>query len=75
MIMHPTGYLGGVRELCTKHGILMIADEVATGFGRTGRMFACEWEDVHPDMYILGKTLGGGVMPVSAVGIPSFSHA
>ena len=56
-----------VREICTKHNILFIADEVQTGFARTGRMFACEFEEVVPDMYILGKALGGGVMPISAV--------
>jgi adenosylmethionine-8-amino-7-oxononanoate aminotransferase len=67
MIMHPTGYLGGVRELCTKHGILMIADEVATGFGRTGRMFACEHEDVVPDMLCLGKGITAGYLPLAAM--------
>ena len=61
------GYLKGVRELCTKHNVLMIADEVQTGIGRTGRLLASEWENVRPDMVCLGKSLGGGFMPVSAV--------
>ncbi len=61
------GYLKAVREICTRHGILMIADEVQTGFCRTGRRFACDHEDVRPDMMCLGKALGGGVLPVSAV--------
>jgi ornithine--oxo-acid transaminase len=61
------GYLKAVREICTKHGILMIADEVQTGFCRTGKKFACDHEDVRPDMMCLGKALGGGVLPVSAV--------
>ena len=67
IIVPPKGYLKEVREICTKHNILFIADEVQTGFARTGRMFACEFEEVVPDMYILGKALGGGVMPISAV--------
>lgn len=67
VIVPPAGYLRAVREICTKRGILMIADEVQTGFARTGRMFACELENVQPDMYIMGKALGGGVMPISAV--------
>ena len=54
-------------ELCKQHRILLLADEIQTGFGRTGKRFACDWEDVVPDMYILGKALGGGVFPVSAV--------
>ncbi len=61
------GYLKAVREICTRHGILMIADEVQTGFCRTGRRFACDHESVRPDMMCLGKALGGGVLPVSAV--------
>ena len=56
-----------VRELCTAHGALMIADEIQSGLGRTGTTFACEHEDVVPDMYLLGKALGGGIVPVSAV--------
>ena len=63
----PHGYLEACREICTKHNVLMIADEIQTGLGRTGRVFACDHEAVHPDLYILGKALGGGTMPVSAV--------
>lgn len=61
------GYLRAVREICTKHNVLMIADEVQTGFCRTGRRFACDHESVRPDAMTLGKALGGGVLPVSAV--------
>jgi len=67
VLVPPTGFLTGVRELCTAHGILFIADEIQSGLGRTGTTFACEHEDVVPDMYILGKALGGGLMPISAV--------
>ena len=67
-IIIPTkGYLKKVREICTKHNILMIADEVQTGLGRTGKMLACEHEDVKPDILCLGKALSGGVLPISAV--------
>jgi adenosylmethionine-8-amino-7-oxononanoate aminotransferase len=66
MIMHPTGYLRGVRELTRKYDVLMIADEVAVGFGRTGRMFACEHEDVSPDLFCIGKGMTGGYLPVAA---------
>jgi len=58
-------------ELCSKENVLFLADEIQTGFGRTGRMFACDHEDVRPDMFILGKALGGGVYPISAVVAPS----
>jgi ornithine--oxo-acid transaminase len=67
VLVPPPGFLGGVRELCTAHGVLFIADEIQSGLGRTGTTFACEHEDVVPDMYILGKALGGGIMPLSAV--------
>ena len=63
----PPGFLAGVRELCTASSALMIADEIQSGLGRTGTTFACEHDDVRPDMYILGKALGGGIVPVSAV--------
>jgi ornithine--oxo-acid transaminase len=67
VLVPPPGFLAGVRELCTTHGALFIADEIQSGLGRTGATFACEHEDVVPDMYILGKALGGGIVPVSAV--------
>ncbi len=67
VIVPPAGYLAAVRRLCTSHGALMIADEIQSGLGRTGATFACEHEDVVPDMYLLGKALGGGIVPVSAV--------
>ncbi len=63
----PAGYLPRVRELCSEHGVLFIADEIQSGLGRTGATFACDHEGVVPDMYILGKALGGGIMPLSAV--------
>ncbi len=66
VIMPPDGYLRRVREICTKHRVLFIADEIQTGLGRTGKMFACEWEGVRPDGMILGKALSGGLYPVSA---------
>jgi adenosylmethionine-8-amino-7-oxononanoate aminotransferase len=66
MIVHPPGFLRGVRELCTKYGVLLIADEVAVGFGRTGRMFACEYEDVSPDFLCLAKGLTAGYLPMAA---------
>jgi len=67
VIVPPPGYLQDVREICTRHNVLMLADEIQTGFGRTGRTFACDHENVVPDMYILGKALGGGILPLSAV--------
>ncbi|XP_034698338.1 ornithine aminotransferase, mitochondrial [Vitis riparia] len=67
VIIPPDGYLKAVRELCSKFNILMIADEIQSGLGRSGRMLACEWEEVRPDVVILGKALGGGVIAVSAV--------
>jgi adenosylmethionine-8-amino-7-oxononanoate aminotransferase len=66
MITHPPGYLRRIRELCTRHGILMIADEVATGFGRTGAMFACEQEKVVPDIMAAAKGITGGYLPLAA---------
>lgn len=67
VVIPSEGYLWGVRELCTKHKVLMIADEVQTGLGRTGKLLACDHEKVRPDVVILGKALSGGVLPVSAV--------
>ena len=66
MIVHPPGYLRGVRELTRKYDVLLIADEVAVGFGRTGRMFACEHEGVTPDLLCLAKGLTGGYLPMAA---------
>ena len=65
MIVSPPGYLKRVRELCTKHAVLMIADEVAVGFGRTGQMFACEEEEVSPDLMCLAKGITGGYLPLA----------
>jgi len=66
MIVHPPGFTRGVRELADKYDVLLIADEVATGFGRTGRMFACEHDNVTPDLLCIGKGLTGGYLPVAA---------
>ncbi|MFF8899733.1 ornithine--oxo-acid transaminase [Streptomyces lydicus] len=67
VLVPPPGYLTGVRELTRRRNVLFIADEIQSGLGRTGRTFACEHENVVPDVYVLGKALGGGVVPVSAV--------
>ncbi len=67
VVVPPDGYLKEVQQLCAEHNILFIADEIQTGLGRTGKMFACDWEGVTPDIYILGKALGGGVYPVSCI--------
>jgi ornithine--oxo-acid transaminase len=67
VIVPPAGYLQEVRRICTEHNVLFIADEIQSGLGRTGTTFCCDLDDVVPDIYILGKALGGGVVPVSAV--------
>lgn len=67
IIIPPEGYLKEAYQLCSDNNIIFMADEIQTGFGRTGKLFACDWEDVTPDIYILGKALGGGILPISAV--------
>ena len=67
VVVPDEGYLTGIRNLCTEYNVLMIADEIQTGLARTGKMLACDHENVRPDMLILGKALSGGVLPVSAV--------
>jgi ornithine--oxo-acid transaminase len=67
VVLPPEGFLRGAKQLCEEHGALLICDEIQTGLGRTGRMFASEWEGVRADMVIVGKALGGGLYPVSAV--------
>ena len=67
VIVPPDGWLREVRELCTRYGVLMMADEIQSGLGRAGHTFACEHEGVVPDLFVLGKALGGGIVPLSAV--------
>ncbi|HOW85391.1 MAG TPA: ornithine--oxo-acid transaminase [Candidatus Aminicenantes bacterium] len=67
ILLPPDGYLRRVAEICRKNNVLFIADEIQTGLGRTGKLFACEYENVRPDMVVVGKSLGGGCYPVSAV--------
>src|SRR6202050_65069 len=67
VVVPPAGFLAGLRELCTAQGVLMIADEIQSGLGRTGHTFACSADGVVPDAYLLGKALGGGIVPVSAM--------
>jgi len=67
IIIPPAGFLREAYALCRRNNVLFLADEIQTGFGRTGKMFGCDWDDFKPDMYIMGKALGGGVLPVSAV--------
>jgi ornithine--oxo-acid transaminase len=70
VIIPPDGYLRAARDACTEANVLMIADEIQSGLGRTGYTFACDREDVRPDVYVLGKALGGGIVPLSAVVSP-----
>ncbi|MFB8146535.1 ornithine--oxo-acid transaminase [Microbacterium sp. NPDC056003] len=67
VVLPPEGYLRAVRDICTKHDVLFIADEIQSGLGRVGETFACDREGVVPDVYLLGKALGGGILPLSAV--------
>ncbi len=67
ILIPPKGFLKEAYDLCKANNILFMADEIQTGFGRTGKMFCCDWENVKPDLYILGKALGGGVLPISVV--------
>lgn len=67
IVIPPEGFMKAARELCRENNVLFIADEIQAGLCRTGKMFACEWEDIEPDMYILGKALGGGVFPISCI--------
>ncbi len=67
VIVPPDGYLRKVREICDRHNVLMLADEIQSGLGRTGKLMACDWEDVRPDIVTIGKALSGGFYPVSAV--------
>ncbi|QYR24143.1 ornithine--oxo-acid transaminase [Paenibacillus sp. sptzw28] len=71
VVIPPGGYLRRAAALCQENNVLLMADEIQTGFGRTGKRFACDWEKVVPDVYIMGKALGGGVFPVSAVAADS----
>jgi ornithine--oxo-acid transaminase len=67
ILIPPDGYLSRAAEICRRNNVLFIADEIQTGLGRVGKLFACEYEDVRPDMVIIGKSLGGGCYPISAV--------
>ncbi|SDJ87717.1 ornithine--oxo-acid transaminase [Sediminibacillus albus] len=67
IVMPPEGYLKQAYDLCKQNNVLFVADEIQAGLGRSGKMFACDWEDVTPDVLILGKALGGGVFPISCV--------
>ena len=67
VVVPPEGYLAAAADICSRHEVLLVADEIQTGLGRTGKLLCCDWEDVHPDVLLLGKALGGGVYPVSAM--------
>ncbi|MFO1066372.1 MAG: aminotransferase class III-fold pyridoxal phosphate-dependent enzyme [Pirellulales bacterium] len=66
MVMHPAGFLKGLAVMAAEYDVLLIADEIAVGMGRTGRMWACQWEDVQPDILCTGKGLSGGTLPIAA---------
>jgi acetylornithine/succinyldiaminopimelate/putrescine aminotransferase/predicted amino acid dehydrogenase len=66
IVVPPPGYLAGVREVCSRYGVLLVADEIQTGLGRTGRLFTCEEEGIIPDLLLLAKALGGGLLPIGA---------
>jgi adenosylmethionine-8-amino-7-oxononanoate aminotransferase len=74
LIVHPDGFLKGLEQICRDHEILLICDEVATGFGRTGTMFACEQEDVQPDIMAVAKGLSGGYLPLAATMVTDEVH-
>lgn len=67
IIIPEPGFLKAAQQVCKENNVLLVCDEIQTGFGRTGKLFASDWEDVKPDMYVMGKALGGGVFPISAV--------
>jgi ornithine--oxo-acid transaminase len=67
ILIPPAGYMKQAEQICRDSNVLLVADEIQTGFGRTGKVFCCDHEDVHPDIMIMGKALGGGVLPVSAI--------
>jgi ornithine--oxo-acid transaminase len=67
ILVPPDGYLKSAAEICRRHGVLLVVDEIQTGFGRTGKMFGADYDGVKPDLYVLGKALGGGILPVSGV--------
>lgn len=71
VVLPPDGFLKEAFDVCKENNVLFLADEIQTGFGRTGKIFASHWEDIDPDIYIMGKALGGGVIPVSAVSASS----
>ncbi len=71
VVVPPEGYMRQAAKICRENNVLLLADEIQTGFGRTGKLFCCDWDEVEPDVYIMGKAMGGGVIPVSAVAASS----